>query len=221
MGARLFGTWLVAGLLVWSAAPGTRALAAESAAKPGAEGGQVYSSLCASCHGRYGRGDGPLAASLTMKPPDFTDSAWLGGRSDEQIAAALMGAPHSRMAISSVLEKDALQGAIAYVRTLSVPGGHASVLAGRDIYNAACWVCHGEKGDGSGPAAGNVGEPKPRDFTSAAFVIEGREQEIAGIISQGAKAAMHGSAYMVEWGSRLSPQQIQDVVAYLKTFKQP
>jgi hypothetical protein len=66
----------------------------------------------------------------------------------------------------------------------------------------------------------NVGEPKPRDFTSPAFVSEGREQEIAGIISQGAKAAMQ-SSYRVEWGSRLSPRQIRDVMAYLGTFKQP
>jgi mono/diheme cytochrome c family protein len=101
-----------------------------------------------------------------------------------------------------------------------VPGEHVSVPAGRDVYNAACWVCHGEKGDGRGPAAASVGELKPRDFTSPAFVIEGREEEIARIIAQGAKLAMHGSPYMVEWGSRLSAQQIQDVIAHLKTFKQ-
>lgn len=110
----------------------------------------MYASLCASCHGQCGCGDGPIAGSLMSKPPDFTDSAWLGGRSDEQIVAALMG-----------------------------------------------------------------------DFTSPSFVIEGREQEIAAVIAQGAKAAIHGSLYMVDGGSRLSPQQVQDVVAYLKTFKQP
>jgi mono/diheme cytochrome c family protein len=213
MKAKLCASWLVVASLGWSAAA--------SSSGSGSEGGeQTYATFCASCHGRYGRGDGPLAKSLTVTPPDFSDSKWLAGRSDEQILEGLMGAPHARMAVASVLQTDVLKSAIAHVRTLSVPGEHVSVPAGRDVYNAACWVCHGEKGDGKGPAAGNVGEPRPRDFTSPQFVIEGREDEIARIISQGAKAAMHGSSYMVEWGSRLSPQQIQDVVAYLKTFKQ-
>lgn len=30
---------------------------------------------CASCHGIDGRGDGPVAASLTIKPPDLTTMA--------------------------------------------------------------------------------------------------------------------------------------------------
>ena len=62
---------------------------------------------------------------------------------------------------------------------------------------------------------------KPRDFTSDAFVIDGREEEVQGIISEGAAKALHGSPYMVEWSYRLTPQQIRDVVEYLRTFKHP
>lgn len=59
----------------------------------------------------------------------------------------------------------------------------------------------------------------PRDFTSPKFVIEGREADVERTISLGAEKAFHGSQYMPEWASRLSPQQIRDVVAYLGTFK--
>jgi mono/diheme cytochrome c family protein len=50
-------------------------------------------------------------------------------------------------------------------------------------------------------------------------VVAGREDEVVEVITQGAAAAFHGSPYMVEWSTRLSPQQIRDVVAYLHTFK--
>ena len=35
-------------------------------------GAVLYHRYCASCHGPTGRGDGPAAAALTPRPPDFT-----------------------------------------------------------------------------------------------------------------------------------------------------
>jgi mono/diheme cytochrome c family protein len=184
-------------------------------------GEALYRNLCASCHGRYGRGDGPAAGDLAVALPDFTDSALLAGRSDDEVERRLRAnASHTPMAPATALQEGAFRDAIAYVRTLAVPGKHVSLLAGRDIYNGSCWVCHGPEGDGKGPAARNV-SPPPRDFTSPAFRIEGREDEVARVITEGAAAAIHGSAYMPEWGTRLSPQQIRDVIEYLKTFHRP
>ena len=34
----------------------------------------VYLQRCISCHGNSGRGDGPLAVSLLVRPPDFRDT---------------------------------------------------------------------------------------------------------------------------------------------------
>lgn len=45
----------------------------------------VYRSRCASCHGVSGRGDGPLAASLTPPPRDFSSSTFGRYRSDEAL----------------------------------------------------------------------------------------------------------------------------------------
>ena len=189
-------------------------------------GEQVYKTLCWACHGNYGRGDGPAAQYLAHTPPDFTDSGVLGGKSDEQVLAHLLdgrgkaGANHRTMMIGEVLKKEALRDAIAYIRTLSVPGKHVSIPAGRDIYTTFCWACHGAKGDGQGPAAKNLVGVKPRDFTSKDFVIEGREEEVSRTIFMGAAKAFHGSPYMPEWKTTLSRQQIQDVMEYLKTFKE-
>lgn len=47
-------------------------------------GGALYRRHCASCHGISGRGDGPLAESLTVAPSDLTTLARrAGGRFDE------------------------------------------------------------------------------------------------------------------------------------------
>ena len=125
------------------------------------------------------------------------------------------------MAAAGALKPETLVAAIAYIRTLSVPGKHVSVLAGRDIYNSTCFPCHGMKGDGKGPVVQYLDGVQPRDFTAVTFVIDGREDELVHFISVGAAKAAHGSSYMPEWASRLSPQQILDTVEYLKTFKRP
>ncbi len=50
-----------------------------SAAAPASDGRQqgaaAYLRYCASCHGRGGRGDGPLADGLTVRPRDLTTLA--------------------------------------------------------------------------------------------------------------------------------------------------
>ena len=182
-----------------------------------ARGEQVYNAVCWSCHGRYGRGDGPAAADVAVPLPDFTDSARWKNRTGAEVLARLRSG-HTPMAIANVLKPEALEDALAYIQTLYVPGKHVSLKAGKDLYNGTCWVCHGANGDGKGPAGVNL-DPPPRDFTAPAFRIEGREEEVYRAIYLGPAQAFHGSPNMPDWGSRLSEQQIRDVMEYLKTFK--
>ena len=37
-----------------------------------AAGAELYAANCASCHGREGKGKGPMAQTLKVKPPDLT-----------------------------------------------------------------------------------------------------------------------------------------------------
>jgi len=39
---------------------------------PAVTGQGTYATFCATCHGTSGKGDGPLATSLTPRPPDLT-----------------------------------------------------------------------------------------------------------------------------------------------------
>ena len=203
-------------LFVLVAAPGVGTAASKEEAA--ARGEQVYNAVCWTCHGRYGRGDGPAAGDVAVPLPDFTDSARWKNRSGGQVLERLRSGGHTPMAIANVLKPEALEDALVYIQTLYLPGKHVSLKAGRDIYNGACWVCHGANGDGKGPAGVNL-EPRPRDFTSPAFQIEGREEEVFRAIYLGPAQAFHGSPNMPDWGTRLSEQQIRDVMEYLKAFK--
>jgi mono/diheme cytochrome c family protein len=89
---------------------------------------------------------------------------------------------------------------------------------GREVYGTYCVGCHGEKGDGNGPAARFL-ETKPRDFRIGrlkfANVSSGeapRDEDYLRIITQGLAGTAMPSF------SLLSGQERAAVVAYLRRF---
>jgi mono/diheme cytochrome c family protein len=46
---------------------------------PSMSGGDLFRFYCASCHGREGKGDGPVASTLNRRPPDLTTIAKRNG----------------------------------------------------------------------------------------------------------------------------------------------
>jgi mono/diheme cytochrome c family protein len=57
-----------------------------SAAKIDEAGAQkLYKTLCTSCHGVKGAGDGAASAALKPKPRNFGDAAWQKSVTDQQI----------------------------------------------------------------------------------------------------------------------------------------
>ena len=81
---------------------------------------------------------------------------------------------------------------------------------GRDIFFKHCKACHGIKGDGKTFAA-NVLNPPPKNFTSEKSKQELTEERMIRSVSEGRK----GTA-MMPWKSRLSQQEIQEVVNYIR-----
>ena len=49
-----------------------------------------FTSMCATCHGEDGRGDGPAAPNLTVKPRDYTDPKWQASVTDDQIRQIIL-----------------------------------------------------------------------------------------------------------------------------------
>lgn len=50
----------------------------------------TYESVCSTCHGATGSGDGPGSASLNPKPRTFTDSEWQKSVTDEHIKKVIV-----------------------------------------------------------------------------------------------------------------------------------
>jgi len=44
----------------------------QSPAGPAEDGRQIFRTYCAACHGSRAKGDGPVAASMKVPPPDLT-----------------------------------------------------------------------------------------------------------------------------------------------------
>jgi mono/diheme cytochrome c family protein len=95
--------------------------------------------------------------------------------------------------------------------------------AGKQKFDMLCASCHGTDGKGDGPAGAAL-NPPPRDFTKAEFKYDankdgktGTDEDLTLIIKNGA-AAYGGSPLMVAWGGPLSDADIQNVIAYLRTF---
>jgi cytochrome c553 len=60
--------------------------AATGGAKTGDERAHaMFETICATCHGNTGQGNGPAAESLPTKPRNYTDAAWQAGVTDAQI----------------------------------------------------------------------------------------------------------------------------------------
>ena len=184
-----------------------------------AKGKQVYDTLCWVCHGKYGRGDGPAADSLSIKPANLTDYQRISAKTNTELFQWVSGRD-TRFAIPAhasiwreTLTDEAVKNVVAYIRTLSAPSLKGSAAAGHDLFKTYCIACHGESGKGNGPAAANL-NPKPQDLTDARFQGRMDHEKLFTAISSGP----HKSAYMPIWGVTLKKQEIWDLVEYIKSL---
>src|SRR5689334_21836146 len=87
---------------------------------------------------------------------------------------------------------------------------------GKENYTLYCRACHGDNGDGNGPAAFGL-RPPPRDFTNAMFkfgwVVDGmpHDEDLRRIVHDG----LHGTA-MLTW--QIPDSELDPILAYIKTF---
>ncbi len=110
--------------------------------------------------------------------------------------------------------------------TLLAPAGALAgdAAAGKAAYTTNCVSCHGETGKGDGPV-GMVLQPPPRDFSIADFKFDGdgdgkvaTDADLKAVISKGA-VGFGGDQMMAPWSSVLSDEDIDNVIAYIRTLK--
>ncbi|HEV3004342.1 MAG TPA: transporter substrate-binding domain-containing protein [Pirellulales bacterium] len=161
----------LAGLLPGQTAESKSQTPAERPAEPPAadeqaalaEGQALFRGLCSGCHGGAGRGG---------KGPDLTDSRWIHGDKDLDIARVIKeGVPKTTMKkLGESLKEEQIARLVGYIRRLArTPGESAwrpylagDPEAGRKLFfdpkgKAICSKCHTVKGQG-----GRIGPPLDR-----------------------------------------------------------
>jgi mono/diheme cytochrome c family protein len=92
----------------------------------------------------------------------------------------------------------------------------ADVEQGKKLYGQFCATCHGQSGKGDGAAAAAL-NPKPRDHTDKEYMSKLSDEDIFKTVKNGG-ASVGKSPLMPAWGATLKDDQIQDVVAYVRTL---
>jgi len=189
------------------------------------EGRVIYETMCWTCHGPAGRGDGPaiqprgIAAPPTFHTEDFARSS--AASLVQRFSASMDGAdadhPHMQQ-VSSLLRPERFAEALAYVAALSYPPEiPGSAIAGKTLYEARCTGCHGPAGRGDGPVASTLVDVRPQDFHSDTLLAARNWDGVFTRIREGGQS-VHGSS-MPPWGILLSDPEIWDLVAYLSTMQ--
>jgi mono/diheme cytochrome c family protein len=184
------------------------------------EGQQLFAQNCAACHGQFGEG-GPNPAKPGSFIVPITTSEFLKTRDDTTLRAIIsQGQPSSGMspfgsANGGQLDDTQIDAIVAYLRSweskpLDTPPEQptptptaapiVSPASGEKLYAALCTQCHGV--NGAGAVALNTPE----------FQAD-TDQEIFDTINLGLS-----NTSMAAWGEILSPDQINLLVKYIRTF---
>ena len=191
------------------------------------EGREIYETMCWTCHGPAGRGDGPAvdAQSLSVAPPTFhtqdyarSSTSSLERRFRTGMEEADPNHPHMQF-VASLLKPERFAAALSYIPALAwpteIPG---SAIHGKDIYDFRCAGCHGPTGRGDGDASEALVTVKPADFTADSLIAARDWDAVYQRIREGGQS-VHGSS-MPPWGIVLTEGEIWDLVAYLATFQE-
>lgn len=165
-----------------------------------------------------------MTVSCKQSPVRRTFSA-LRARTAPRIATVLLGgvvAAASLLGAACSSEPHPIKEAQTFAGNSEAPEGitidAASLNDGYDAYMQYCYACHGEKGDGKGPASYGF-RPPPRDFTKGLFkfarVRSSDELPHDSDLMRIVKGGLHGTP-MLPWN--IPDVELEKIVHYIKTF---
>lgn len=175
---------------------------------PHIRGGIVYKNYCTLCHGQRGDGkaratklygQGNLVITMGNHKPDYYEKILReGGES--------VGRSKYMPAWEDELSEEQISDVIEYLYLIEDP-----VARGKVVFLTNCILCHGVKANGKGRAS-KLYDPKPADLTRS----DKTDLYKKLIITNGGEY-MGRSGVMPVWGLQLKEDEIDDVIAYLRT----
>lgn len=136
-------------------------------------------------------------------------------RKDRRILLGAIGT-HSfvRVAYTTV-------GETRLARSVTVRG---DLDEGARVFGSICFACHGSSGDGRGPAGQSM-QPRPMDFTDTNYMQRLIDPYLFAVVKHGKATVIDranpdylGAISMPAFGGRLSPAQINALVAFVRGF---
>jgi len=91
-----------------------------------------------------------------------------------------------------------------------------AILAGAEIFATNCTPCHGETGEGDGPAAAGL-DPKPADLADGAMMGMAGDDYLFWRVTAGGTMEPFNSA-MPSWEQVLTEEQRWQVISYIRTL---
>jgi cbb3-type cytochrome c oxidase subunit III len=206
-------------------------------------GAQAFLGYCAMCHGPSGAGDGPLARALqgqgvvVLRLDDGARLQALGFDGVRRVVSeggGHTGRSNMMPAWSEQLAPALIDSIATYVLTLpsqspgvpeatvqkflTAPAGSSE--AGRRLYVFYCSGCHGPGGKGDGLNADTLrvrNNIRPRNLTDSTYFAGRTDQQIYDVVALGG-GHMGKSVYMPAWTFTLSPEEIKDLVSYVRVL---
>jgi cytochrome c oxidase cbb3-type subunit 2 len=182
-----------------------------AAAQDPKRGLELYARNCASCHGAHGEGDGPGAKGLHPHPGNLTEHEYT---LDAVSAALWNGVDGTSMPAWRDLPPQDLAEIAAVVvgfhRAGAAPAGARSEL-GAQVYADHCAQCHGDLGDGTGPASDR--------FPIAASNFRTARPSL-DVALQALRNGVDGTP-MAPWSSQLSEAEITAVAEHVRGLFEP
>ncbi|MGE5304215.1 MAG: c-type cytochrome [Alphaproteobacteria bacterium] len=92
-----------------------------------AEGKKLYTTYCAGCHGDKGKGNGPAASALPVKPANLSDGTVMNQLPDKFLVEIVskggvaVGKSPLMPALGNQINANQLRDIIAYIRNLADP----------------------------------------------------------------------------------------------------
>lgn len=173
-------------------------------------GQEIYDSLCVSCHGIYGRGDGILAQALPAPPRDLNTPPYQSQVSDEELLRIISNGQGAMPGAGDVLGTDEVRAVIAFVRVLS---------PGYELYDRFCAVCHGPEGR---PSQANPRDvfgfnlvlPEVPTFDQTYFATHSEEHVRTWIRHM----RKENRAAMPHFAGALTAEEVREILRYLRTL---
>lgn len=96
-------------------------------------------------------------------------------------------------------------------------GVRGDAAKGREVYQVYCAACHGPGGKGDGPQAQHLDHPL-KNFADPQYQESLADVYIKRVIME-CGVALHECETMPSWASVLSPEDVANVIAYIRSLR--